>query len=239
MLRNAILGSAMLLAFPLSAAALTLKINGVDYNVTSVNVSSSQSAVVITTNPAIDFSNGGSGGTTPPPPTGTEPPPTSTEPPPTTDPVVPPPTSGGACPQTPAGVTLAGTINWAQPGGQVTHTLGRNETKSFKFTTTGGTAYEGQLVSAETSSNGAYRTMWVSECPGAPVTSVPATCVAEGREVSTLRWTQFARSNRCVLKTNTVYYLNVKSAQRPDMDRSTCLATNCSFFQMTYTNGRP
>lgn len=228
MLRNAILGSAMLLAFPLSASALTLKINGVDYNVTSVNVSSSQSAVVITTNPVIELSGGG---TTPPPP--------STEPPPTTSPVVPPPPSGGACPATPAGVTLAGTINWAQPGGQVTQTLGRNETKSIKFTTTSGTGYEGQLVTAETSSNGAYRTMWVSECPGAPVTSVPAACVAEGREVGTLRWTQYERSHRCVLKPNTTYYLNVKSAQRSDMDKSTCLATNCSFFQMTYTNGRP
>ncbi len=224
MLRNLVV-AAIAALIPIAAGAIELTINGKTFTVNSVNVSTTASGVTITTNPAIDLG----GGTTPPP---TNPPPTN--PPPT----APPPPATGSCGALPAGVVVAGNIDWTQPGGQIRHALS-SETKSFRFTTTNNPAFEGQIAIGYTSQNPTIKTVWVSECPGTPVSSAEARCVTDGYETAIVRWAQHSNSRiACQLQTNRTYFINVKNAAKGNPDTSTCPSGNCSFYMIIYNNQR-
>jgi hypothetical protein len=123
---------------------------------------------------------------------------------------------------------------------QETHDLG-SEIKTFIINTNDSNSINGILETHYTSTNPTVRTMWITRCPGEPLSNainnrgIP--CIVDGVEAAVLRWTQIGPDQReFYLEPNSTYYLNIKNAHPSSFQRSSCNG-NCPFHLMLTTWG--
>lgn len=149
----------------------------------------------------------------------------------------------GACGAPAVGVALQPDISWASPSGSAGLIDLNNEVKSFKFTTTASTSYNGKVsVAASTGNSEVSREVWFSECPGEVAIAAPtvSTCKRNGTSSTTLYWDQgLNKSYACKLAPNTDYYLNIKNIA-PASNAARCsLTDSCDVHVAFRVSGTP
>jgi len=146
----------------------------------------------------------------------------------------------GACGALPANAVVAPNINWAAQ----TSSNGRidlnNETKTFAFTSSANTAFNGKVsVAASTGNSDVLRKIWFSECPAGPALLPNNFCERTGTSTTTMYWHQGGGPFGCTLTPNTQYYLNIENIA-PPTNANRCIGTDsCDVHAAFRPNGTP